>query len=289
MNIGQLLTYINARHATAFELVGRLPGGHQDGAYTLAEPGGRRAVLKQLFADRALPIMRRLRAIGYPTPDVLYTGTADDGTAYLVQEFVPGAPMQNLTEAYLDQLFALNDRQADLNPHPEASALESWSGYVQEVVFARSSVWVRALRSHSPASASLLSALQQATQPYAATVLANSDVVHGDLHNGNILVEHGQITGVIDMVYAGYGTRAIDLATLLHTIDSDDYAPIIRQRLRAHVIERFGPAVYAICMAYRAIVTLEWAIRHDRPDLIDYFIRAGWATCADLQGLRTED
>ena len=118
--------------------------------------------------------------------------------------------------------------------------------------------------------------------PYAATVLPNTDVVHGDLHNGNILVEHGQITGVIDMVYAGYGTRAIDLATLLHTMDSDDYAPAIRQRLRAHVIERFGPEVYAICMAYRAIVTLEWAIRQGSPDWIDYFVRAGWAVCDDL-------
>ena len=71
------------------------------------------------------------------------TGTANDGTTYLVQEFVPGAPMQTLTDAYLDQLFALNDLQANLNPHPEANALESWSGYVYEVVFARTSVWVR--------------------------------------------------------------------------------------------------------------------------------------------------
>src|SRR6476660_9389205 len=103
MNIGPLLTYINARHATAFDLAGRLPGGNQDGAYVLAEPDGRRAVLKQLFAPRSLPIIRRLRAIGYPTPDALYTGTADDGTTYLVQEFAPGTPMQTLTDAYLDQ------------------------------------------------------------------------------------------------------------------------------------------------------------------------------------------
>ena len=282
MKISQLLLAINACHGTAFALAGKLPGGQQDGAYTLAEPDGRRVVLKQLFAPRALPIIRRLRAIGYPTPDVLYEGTANDGTTYLVQELVPGAPMQTLTDAYLDQLFVLNDRQADLNPHPEANALESWSGYVHEVVFARSSVWVRALGNHSPATASLLNALQQVTLPYADTVLPNTDVVHGDPHNGNIIVEHGQITGVIDMVYAGYGTRAIDLATLLHTMQSDAYAPAVRQRLRARIIERFGPAVYAICMAYRAIVTLEWAIRQGSRAWIDHFIRAGWAVRDDL-------
>ena len=31
-----------------------------------------------------------------------------------------------------------------------------------------------------------------------------------------MLVEHGRITGVIDCAYARYGSRAIDLATLLH-------------------------------------------------------------------------
>lgn len=285
MNIGQLLLYINARHSTAFALAGKLPGGHQDGAYVLAEPGGRRAVLKQLFADRALPIMRRLNAIGYRTPDVLYEGIADDGTPYLVQEFVPGAPMQTLTDAYLDQLFALNELQANLNPRPEANALESWSGYVYEAVFSPTSVWVPLLRDHSQATASLFDALRAATQQYAATVLPNTDVVHGDLHNGNILVEHGQITGVIDMVYAGYGTRAIDLVTLLHTIDTDAYAPAVRYRLRAYVIDQFGPDVYAICMAYRVIVTVAWAIRQRRPDMIDYFVRAGWAVCEDITRL----
>jgi aminoglycoside phosphotransferase (APT) family kinase protein len=294
MKISQLLLAINLRHGTAFALDGKLPGGQQDGAYALAEPAGRRAVLKQLFAPRALPIIRRLRAIGYPTPGVLYDGLASDGTTYLILEFVPGAPMQRLTEAYLDQLFALNDRQADLNPHPEANPLESWSGYVHEVVFARSSVWTRALRNHSPATASLLHALRQATMPYTGTRLPNTDVVHGDLHSGNIIVEHGQITGVIDLVYAGYGTRAIDLATLLHTMDSDDYAPAIRQRLRARLIERFGPAVYAICLAYRAIVTLEWAIRQGSPTWIDRFVGAGWLICNELTQLeegrwRTED
>ena len=285
MNISQLLAYINARHTTAFALAGKLPGGHQDGAYVLAEPAGRRAVLKQLFAPRALPIIRRLRAIGYPTPDALYDGTADDGTTYLVQEFVPGAPMATLTDVYLDQLITLNDLQANLNPHPEAHALESWSGYVYEAVFAPTSVWVSALGNHSPATAGLLTALRLATRRYATTVLPNTDVVHGDLHTGNILVEQGRITSVIDMVYAGYGTRAIDLATMLHTADSDDYAPATRLRLRAHVIERFGPEVYAICMAYRAIVTLEWAIRRGLPDWIDYFARAGWAVCDDLAQL----
>src|SRR3954454_4601590 len=99
MNIRRLLAHINACHATNYELEGQLAGGNQDGAFMLVEASGRRAVLKQLFAPRALPIMRRLHAIGYPTPNVLYEGTAADGTTYLVQELASGTPMATLTDA----------------------------------------------------------------------------------------------------------------------------------------------------------------------------------------------
>lgn len=286
MNLAELLLYINAYHGTGFVLAGKLPGGNQDGAYALREPGGQRAVLKQMFAPRALPIMRRLRAQGFPTPDALFSGIAPDGTTYLLQEFVEGAPIVMLTDAYLDQILALNELQAGLNPQPAADPLESWSVYAHEVVFARSSVWERALQAHSPATTGLLEALRQATQRYADAGLPNSDAVHGDLNGENILAHDGQISGVIDMGYAGYGTRAIDLASLLHNMQSHDYAPAVRARLRAEMLDRFGAPVYAICMAFRAIVTLTWAVRRDSQSWVDHFLRTGWAICDDLVGLQ---
>ncbi|HEU5101695.1 MAG TPA: aminoglycoside phosphotransferase family protein [Roseiflexaceae bacterium] len=288
MNISDLLQYINRYHSSAFAFAGKLPGGHQDGAYALVEPDGRRAVLKQQFAPRALPIIGRLRANGFATPDVLLSGTAPDGTTYLLLEFVVGSPVQTLTDEYLDQVLALNELQADLNPDPAADPLESWSGYVYEVVFARSSVWVTALTEHSQATASLLGALRQATERYADVVLPNTDVVHGDLHCGNMLAQAGRITGVIDMVYAGYGTRAIDLVSLLHNLESHKYAPEVRARLRARIIERFGIPVYAICLAFREIVTLTWAVRRRSDAWVDHFVRAGWAIRDELEGLRTK-
>ena len=54
-------------------------------------------------------------------------------------------------------------------------------------------------------------------------------------------------------------------------------------------VDQFGPGVYAICLAYRVVVTVAWAIRQGRTDLIDYFVRSGRAVCEDLKGLRTED
>src|SRR5262249_39925052 len=107
--------------------------------------------------------------------------------------------------------------------------------------------------------------------------IPDADVVHGDFHPHNILAQGGRVTGVIDMTYAGYGTRAIDLATLLHYAYADDYGPIVRERLRARIIQIAGPEICAICLAYRTIAMVEWGIRHEESETVDHYVRAGWA------------
>jgi aminoglycoside phosphotransferase (APT) family kinase protein len=283
MQISDLIRYINQRHGTAFELDRKLPGGYQDGAYCMVDPAGRTVVLKQMYALRAVPIMQRLRAIGYPTPGVLHAGTAADGTPYLVQELLPGAPLAVLAEGYLDQIFALNDLQADLNPTGTAYLDESWSRYARDIVYANESGWGHRLRAYSPQTGALLDAIEHAMRPYEDVVLPDTDVVHGDFHTDNILVQDGQVTGVIDMTYAGYGTRAIDLATLLHFAYAGDYAPGVRERLRARAIQIAGPTVCAICLAYRAIAMVDWPIRHAQPEVVDRFVRTGWVILEDLR------
>jgi aminoglycoside phosphotransferase (APT) family kinase protein len=282
MNVAALVQHINAQHETTFVLLAKLPGGQQDGAYLLADARRRQAVLKRMFAPRALPIMRRLHAAGYATPAVLYTGMAPDGTTYLVQELLAGAPLKSLEEPHLDRIFALNDLQADLNPHSSAGRFESWSQYAYEAVFAERSILAAALPTYSAPTASLLDAIRRATAGYRAVVLPDSDAVHGDFRVGNILAEGGRVTGVIDLGYAGYGTRALDLATLLHDAYGEDYGPAVRDRLAARIVEIAGPAVCAICLAYRVIVTVEWAIRNRKPEMVGHFVRVGWAILGDL-------
>jgi aminoglycoside phosphotransferase (APT) family kinase protein len=46
--------------------------------------------------------------------------------------------------------------------------------------------------------------------------------VHGDLHAGQILVEQGAMTGLIDVDAAGMGARADDLAGLLAHLDASE-------------------------------------------------------------------
>jgi len=273
MNNDILLQHINMQHGTAFMLAGKFAGRHQGGAYEISDQAtGRRAVLKRAWAPRA---------VGYPTPAWLCYGTAPNNMPYVVQEFVPGTPMETLPEAYLDQVFALNDLQANLNLEP-GSGGRTESNYAHDVVFANESGWATNILAHSLDTAHLLAALETVVHPYAAGHLPDTDAVHGDFTPDNVLVEDGQITGIIDCTYASYGSRAIDLVTLLHYAYSFSYGDVVRTRLWDRIVELVRHGGLAICLAYRSMAMIDWAIRHDTSEAVRFWVRGGWRVHDDL-------
>jgi hypothetical protein len=274
MDIIALLQYINERHGMSFRPLSKLAGGFQDGAYELVDTiTGQRAVLKPRFAPYAPPVVERLRQVGYPTPAWLCFGTTPDGTSCTIQEFVPGTPMQRLTPIYLDQIFALNDLQANLNPNAKT---DHWSGYAWNVVFANESNWAANIQAYAPETAELLSALTAAVQPYREISLPTTDIVHGDFNPDNLLVNNGEITAIIDCTYAGYGTRVIDLATLLHYAYAFDYGDEVRARLYEQSMKIAGPAVLAVCLVYRTMAMLDWVIHRDTQAAVLSYVHAAW-------------
>jgi aminoglycoside phosphotransferase (APT) family kinase protein len=276
-----LLEWINRRHQTSFRLAGELAGGRQDGAHQLIDTvSGRPAVLKRAFAPSAIAAVQHLRGLGYPTPEWLAWGTAE-GEQYLVQAFAAGSPPPRLTPASLEQIVRLNRLQAGGNPAP-AQREGGWSEYAANVVYANESGWADQLRSYSPDSAALMRAIDRIVAPHRDLALPNGDIVHGDLNLENILVADDRISAVIDAAFAGYGTRAIDLASLLHFayVHGEDTA--LRQRLHDELIAVGGRAVQCVCLAYRSITMAGWAIEHMPPQSVDDFIRAGQQIADDL-------
>ena len=280
LNAEELTTYINAEWETDFTLAEKLGGGYQEGAYLLTDPTGRRYALKITPVPRSVIIIQQLREAGYPTPKFLYWGTAPDGTPYLIQEYIPGDPLKTLTLPYTEQLITINRRQAGLNPDP-ANRAESWADYIRNVVFANESGWSSRVRNHSAETARLMDALDEATAPYAETVLSNDDIVHGDWSHGNILVADGRIAGIIDSAYAGYGPRAYDLATLLHYEYADNGDPAIRARLRDAILTISGKPALMIFLASRILALLDFAISHHGDEGIDAFTQIGWRILRD--------
>src|SRR5687767_14183987 len=95
--ISDVIPLINDRHGTSWSLVGRLPGGHLQGAHELRGPRGERGVLKwpqrDLSAaqlDAAARTVEVARKRGWPTPRWLAFGALPEGAVYIVEELVDG-------------------------------------------------------------------------------------------------------------------------------------------------------------------------------------------------------
>lgn len=282
MDVASIVSEINAIHDTTYTLGSRFIGGYNDGAFPIVTIHEQQHVLKLSYAPRAIPLIQQLQACGYPTPGILFVGETSDHTPYLVQQFLPGVPLATLTPVVAEQLLYVIDQQADRNPTPTKDWQHSWSRYAHAVVFANESEWITLIRHTTSATAQLLAAIEHLVAPFQKLVLPNTDIVHGDLNIENVFAEESQITGIIDMLYAGYGTRAIDLATILHFGYTHNYDQAVRDRFRQHIYLLVGHAGLCVCLAYRVIAMLAWAINHDQ-EAVDLYVECGWHIVRDLR------
>jgi len=282
VDIPDLLRFVNAQHGTSFELRGYLEGGTR-GAWEIAEPNGRRAVLKRGWGEhlgRIRPLLEQLRARGYPAPDIFLGGRTPDGGSYYVQSLVPGSPIDRLTPGLLRQIMALIELQADLHPDTD----QDQSNYVRNVVFHGESGWPEALRAHSHATAELLTAIERTTHPFASTQLPVIDAVHGDLGASNVLAHNGQVTAVIDIAQVGRGTRIIDLAILLGQ-EYEDLDGDLRDDVYARMMDISGRGTTTICVAYQIINLVAYAIAKHPPESLPRYVDRGHHMLHDLKRL----
>ena len=260
------LEVANADNSTSFRLLRRLPGGYQTGAYELRSDSGQRAVLKRWFGPRPVDqllqtaaTVQAARSAGWPTPAWLYWGIGPDGVAYEIQEFVDGNHRQNLDEATLDALLAVNALQADIDP-PTSN---DWSAWVLEVVYdGREGILEEA--ASFPAGGSRFGSAVDRVRTWAGQVdLPEHDLVCGVFSLENVLFNAGGVAGVIDVQALGRGTRAFDLAVLYSRLSSGERRSPIGRRLQATAEEVAGPAAFAVCLAAEFLGVLHFVIRHN--------------------------
>lgn len=282
MDIGRFLSQINERHGTTFHLQGRYADGENEGAYALADAAGVRYVLKRYEHEQIVPRLERARTItaylrskGAPVPTYHSIETLPDGPTYAILSALPGAPSRALTNDQLQRFLALNDLQ-------EGQAIsheQNWSSYATAVVFDGESGWADSLRTYSQATRSLLNSLQRLVMGKEACCAKTDDIVHGDLSPGNVLVEEGRVSGIVDWDAAGCGDRAFDLAKVLYYSYKD--GPI-RQRLRDRILELSSHDTLRVYMVYNILAQLDWSIHHHQPADVDDLVIQGHAVARDL-------
>ncbi|WP_327636966.1 aminoglycoside phosphotransferase family protein [Kribbella sp. NBC_00482] len=237
---------LNVALGTNYQLVRQLTGGLQSTAYVLT--GG--VVLKWTdnpgWAARvrqAAELVRRARAVGYPTPAWLAVGTTAAGSPYQLQELVPGSP-PTLDDALARQLIEICELQRDLLPEDRDA---SWSAWSRGVVFdGWDGVWER-VQAYDGEVGELLQRYGELCRPYRDEELPHHDFVHGDLNMGNLLVADGRITGIVDIEAAGAGSRAYELVSLAASAARDGAESGVDELFLEAALRASGRAAVAVC------------------------------------------
>ncbi|GAA0619261.1 aminoglycoside phosphotransferase family protein [Kribbella sandramycini] len=243
---------LNLSLGTTYQLARRLTGGLQTGAFELTDHQSR-VVLK--WSDdpgwaprvrRADELVRRARAVGYPTPEWLAVGTTAAGSPYQLQEFAVGTPVRDasvIDESLAQQLITVCELQRGLVSDREAN----WSDYVHGIVFEGwDGMWER-LRSYGGEAAELIERYEVLCRPYREVELPADDLVHGDLNVGNLLVVDGQLSGIVDVEAASGGSRAYDLVALATSAARDGAPAGVDALFLEAALQAAGRATVAVC------------------------------------------
>jgi aminoglycoside phosphotransferase (APT) family kinase protein len=250
-----VIAEVNVALGTDYQLVRRLAGGLQSGAFELSD-GNTRVVLKW-SADpswaprvhRAARLVAKARAAGYPTPAWLAVGTTSNGSPYQLQEFVEGTPLRDastIDRGLAERLVEICELQRDLVDDREFS----WSGYVRRIVFEGwdNDTW-ETVRRYDETSAELIAGYERVCRPYRDEELPADDLVHGDLNVSNLIVADGQLAAVIDIESASGGTRAYDLISLAASAARDNASPGVDEYFLQAALRAAGRPAAAVCAA----------------------------------------
>lgn len=267
------------REATGdpYVLVRRLSGG-ETGAHEVVCAGREeRLVLKwevrpELQEQRreAVGLAELLRTRGgWPVPR---QRTVRAGRCLLVlQELMPGDPVSTLTPSVVDDLLALHGARLGTG---EGRSPRPWAERLIETLVRGGVGYCRhdSLRRYDERTAALVREVEAFGTTLAPAELDGSDIVHWDLHPGNVLVDGGAVSAVIDTDFCAVGDAAFDLVTLALAGGVPPCPADLRHRLFGVALNPLPPVRRTAYLGHLFVRFLDWPIRRGAADELELWL-----------------
>jgi Ser/Thr protein kinase RdoA (MazF antagonist) len=219
----------------------------------------------------SVALAERLRETGYPAPRYLRTGTVA-GHVFTLQEVMPGVVPARLTAGHMRQVLSLAERHAGM----AGDSPSVWRSYVRAALSgAHEPGRVAFARATHADAARLLDEIHALAPRVAGLTLPDGDVVHGDFHHENLLVDGERVTAVFDWEQATAGDWRYDVSWLafwcrVDTHEVDPPAADLAVRRAAELLAPAEQAAYAGLAASRVIDL----VAHHRAELLP--VALGW-------------
>jgi hypothetical protein len=266
---------LSSETRTAYHLVGRLSGG-ETGAYEVLGPNGQRLVMKWDSSPRtsslrseAVGLAERMRAEArWPLPR---QWTVDvDGCLFVVQAFMAGRVVTALTHRITDQLLALHEQRLGLAKPGDPS---HWPGALLATLITGGEGHCRhdSLHGYDDRTAAVVEEIEECGRSLSDADLPGADLVHWDLHPGNMLGECGELTAIVDADFV-VGDARFDLVSIALSSLTVPCESGVRTRLFAAAFDRLGTAQRQAFVSHLLLRNLDWSIRAHRFDEIEFWL-----------------
>lgn len=267
------LNQVQERYGIGLSFDGRCPGGEVGAYYARAEEGGR-YVFKWLDDPidmtgliEMVERLSRLRRRGYLLPRYWAPLFVEDGVV-IVQEAVPGAWHDEVSEDLVDTVLRLNDLQADV-----CDRSNTWTDYMRMTLTEGADGYClhEPLRTHSGSTRRILEWVESVGR--SSGTLRGSDLVHLDFHHRNILRDGEHVVAVVDWEGSRPGDRAFDLVTFCFGFTHASAAhPGAEDRVWRRGTELANVDALVAYVAHMSLRRLDWTIRH-HPTEVDLLTR----------------
>lgn len=276
---------INRSTGRSFSGPKRTPGGESASTFVVSE--AHEKLLLKIESESRVRAHRRgarvcehLSRRHYPVPRTVAMGVLS-GHAYSLHTWLQGEPMAPDDGSHVERLLSLVELHTDAARLLEIPP-DDWPGSIVDPVLVGGPGFclLETMREHSEESAQLLTVLQSLVVANRLSLQVANDIIHYDYNPANILVDAGEVTGVVDWEGVRAGDRAFDLVTLLfYTYD----APQARERIWAR-LDRLRPrSTIAVYLAHIILRQVEWSLRLHSPALGQHYLNRARAVLRDLR------
>jgi aminoglycoside phosphotransferase (APT) family kinase protein len=128
------------------------------------------------------------------------------------------------------------------------------------------------LRDYDERTAALVAGIESFGRAVHPDDLDAGDVVHFDLHPGNILHQRGRLSAVVDTDFAQVGDAAFDLVTLALASLALSCDRGVRSRLFAAAFDGLSDVRRRAYLGHLFIRFLDWPIRRGRHDEVGFWL-----------------
>lgn len=277
-HVGRFATVVGEH----FELVRELPGGR---ALEITSGNGERFVLK--WDDHEDSKRRRREAIaaaehlgsaaGWPVPT--FDLVENDEWLYVRQGLMPGAEPERLTEPLWRQVIELVDATAGLGAAP--GLVNDWPLRLVDTLVAEPSdpslyCSHEPLEGHGDLGRRLIGRIESIGAAAATADLGPADdVMHWDLHPGNVLLVDDTISAVIDLDNAGPGQRDFDLITFALSAQILRSDAGVSARIEQMTKDRVSEELWVASIAHLVLRFSNWAMRTGRTAEANHWVAEG--------------